>query len=146
MLVGRVVDADVGAAEGVVIGVGLVVDFVLRDGDDGFAGGGGYVAGGVGGDEGGGVEGHLARVGGGEGDGDGEGEGEGAGFHFGGDVWFGGWVGVCGCLVLRVFLNDDAVFLEFYSVSVRGLYIKYYFEDKSRKMRKEAFMPIHTTQ
>lgn len=72
--VGGVVDADGGAAEGVVVGVADVVHFVLRDGDDGFAGGGGHVAGGVGGDGGGGVEGHLAGVGGGEGDGDGEGE------------------------------------------------------------------------
>ena len=83
LLVVRVVDVDVGAAEGVVVGVGGG-EAEVGDGDDGFTGEGGYGAGGVGGVGGRGVVGHVAGVGGGEGDGDGEGEGgegEGAGFH-----------------------------------------------------------------
>lgn len=82
LLIGRVVDADVGAAEGVVVGI-CGREAGVGYGDDGFAGLGGDGAGGAGGGGGGGVEGHFAGVGGGEGDGDGEGgEDEGAGFHF----------------------------------------------------------------
>ena len=83
LAVGRVVDADGGAAEGVVVGVGGG-ESCVGDGDDGLAGRGGDVAGGFVGGGGGGVVGHVAGVGVGEGDGDGEGEGgesEGAGFH-----------------------------------------------------------------
>lgn len=85
LLVVGVVDANGGAAERVGVGVGAVVHHEVRDGDDGLAGRGGHVARGSLRGVGGGVEGHVARVGGGEGDGDGEGEGgegEGAGFHF----------------------------------------------------------------
>lgn len=81
--VARVVDVDVGAAEGVVVGVRGREEGV-GDGDDGLAGCGGDGAGGVCGGEVGGVDGHVAGVGCGEGDGDGEGEGaesEVAGFH-----------------------------------------------------------------
>lgn len=91
-LVVGVVDADVGAAEGVVVWVGGVVHFVFGDGYDGLAGSGAHGAGGVCCVPGG-VVGQVAGVGGGDGDGDGEGEdgeSEGAGFHFCG----GGWVGV----------------------------------------------------
>ena len=74
MAIVRVVDVDVGAAEGVEVGIGSG-EFVVGDGDDGLAGSGGDVAGGVCRVEGGGVHGHVTRVGGSEGDGDGEGEG-----------------------------------------------------------------------
>lgn len=95
----RVVDGDCGAAERVAVGVGAVVHVGEGEGDDGFAWGGGDVAGGVRGDGGGGVIGYVAGVGGGEGDGDGEGEGgegEGAGFHgvflfCGGGFWILFW-------------------------------------------------------
>ncbi len=92
LLVVRVVDIDSGAAEGVVVRVGGGEPGV-RDGDDGLAGRGADVAGGVLGVGGGGVVGEVAGVGVGEGNGDGEGEGgegEGAGFH----GWRWGWVGV----------------------------------------------------
>ena len=40
-----VIDGDGGTTEGVAVGVGAVVHFQVRDGDDVFARGGGYVAG-----------------------------------------------------------------------------------------------------
>ena len=64
----RVVNADGGAAEGVVVGVGAVVHFQVGDGDDVFTRCGGYVAGGAGGVGGGGVVGKVTMIGGGEGD------------------------------------------------------------------------------
>lgn len=55
----RVIDGDVGAAEGVVVWV-AGAEFEVGDGDDGLAGLGGEVAGGVSGVGGGGVVGHVA--------------------------------------------------------------------------------------
>ncbi len=112
--VAGVVDVDVGAAEGVVVGVRGGEEGV-GDGDDGLAGGGGDGAGGVGGGEVGGVDGHVAGVGEGEGDGDGEGEGaegEVAGFH----VWCWG----CGCWVEDWFGGFEVESLEREGLKVQG--------------------------
>lgn len=78
-----VVDVDVGAAEGVVVGV-RGGEEEMGEGDDGLAGCGGDVAGGLCWGKTRGVDGHIPGVGRGEGDGDGErkgAEGEVAGFH-----------------------------------------------------------------
>ena len=60
--VARIIDVDVGAAEGVVVGVRGREEKV-GDGDNGLTGCGGDVAGGVCGGEVGGVDGHVAGVG-----------------------------------------------------------------------------------